>query len=268
MMIRQPITKTTRIVLGISAIVLVLVFYTFLSYRQHNINPNDSTMPTWHQLSEGITKIVAVNHRSGDRWLVTDGKATVFRLFIGLGVGVIGAVFVGMLMGCLAFFEAAFIPVLSLAAKVPPTAILAVFFVLFGTDISMYIAMITFGILPSLAMAIHLSIKQVPEELIYKSYTLGASHFEVAWNIIFRHILPNVIDNVRLQIGPSMVYLIAAEMLCASVGMGYRIRLQARLLNMDVVYPYLTSLAGFGFCMDYILRRVQAWICPWFLLKK
>ncbi len=268
MMIRQPITKPTRVALGIGMIALVLVFYTFISYRQHNINPDDSTIPTWHQLSNGIQKIVAVNLRSGDRWLVVDSKATIFRLFIGLGVGVVAAVFVGMLMGCLTIFEAALVPVLSLVAKVPPTAILAVFFVLVGIDINMYIAMITFGVLPSLSMAVYLSIKQVPDELIYKSYTLGASHFEVAWNIIFRHILPGVIDSIRLQIGPAMVYLIAAEMLCADVGMGYRIRLQARLLNMDVVYPYLAALAGFGFGMDYTLRRVQAWICPWHLLKK
>ena len=268
MMIRQPIQKSTRIVLGIGTIALVLVFYTFLSYRQHNINPDDSTIPTWHQLSEGIQTMVAIHPRSGDRWLVADGKATAFRLFIGLGIGVGGAIIVGMLMGCLAIFEAAFMPVLSLAAKVPPTAILAVFFVLVGIDINMFIAMITFGVLPGLSMAISLSIKQVPDELIYKSYTLGASHFEVAWNIIFRHVLPNIIDSIRLQLGPAMVYLIAAEMLCADVGMGYRIRLQSRLLNMEVVYPYLAALAGFGFGLDYILRRIQAWICPWFLLKK
>jgi len=64
-----------------------------------------------------------------------------------------------------------------------------------------------------------------------------------------------------------MVYLIAAEMLCADEGMGYRIRLQSRLLRMEVVYPYLASLAAFGFGMDYILRRFQAWLCPWFLKK-
>jgi len=265
-MIRQPIKKSTRIILGIGTIVLVLTFYTFISYRQHSANPDDSTIPTWHQFVDGVNKIVTVNPRSGDRWLVVDSKATAVRLFVGLGVGVGGAIFVGMLMGCFTIFEAAFIPILSLAAKVPPTAILAVFFVLVGIGINLYIAMIVFGLLPSLSMAIYLSIKQVPDELIYKSYTLGASHFEVACNIIFRHILPNIIDSIRLQIGPSMVYLIAAEMLCADVGMGYRIRLQARLLNMDVVYPYLAVLAGFGFSVDYVLKRIQAKICPWFLL--
>lgn len=268
MMIRQPIQRSTQIVLGISAVIVVLIFYTFISYRQHKTNPDDTTIPTWHQLSDGIQKIVTPHYRTGERWLIVDGKASTIRLFIGLGIGITGAVFVGMLMGCFSVCEAAFAPVLSLAAKVPPTAILAVFFVLVGTDIKMYIAMITFGMLPSLSLAIYLSVKQVPDELIYKSYTLGASHFEVAWNIILRHILPNIIDSIRLQLGPAMVYLIAAEMLCSDAGMGYRIRLQSRLLNMDIVYPYLAALAGFGFGMDYTLQRIKAWLCPWFLLKK
>ena len=269
MMIRQQFQrKSTGLIFGIAAVAVALGFYTFLSYSQHNVNPDDTTIPTWRMLADGVQQIVTPHHRSGERWLVVDGKATAVRLFVGLGIGVAGAILVGMLMGCLATCEAAFTPVLSLLAKVPPTAILAVFFVMVGTDMKLYIAMIGFGVLPALSMAIYLSIKEVPKELIYKSYTLGASHFEVAWNIILRHILPNIIDSIRLQIGPAMVYLIAAEMLCADVGMGYRIRLQSRLLNMDVVYPYLAALACFGFGMDYTLRRIQAWICPWFLLKK
>ncbi len=268
MMIRQPIGKSKRITWGIIAVASVLAFYTFISYRQHKINPDDTTIPTWTQLSEGVREIVSVNKRSGDRWLVADGKASAIRLFVGLGIGISIAIVLGMLMGCLAVFDAAFNPVLSLAAKVPPTAILAVFFALVGMDINLYIAMISFGLVPGLSLAIHLSIKQVPDELIYKSYTLGASHFEVAWNIIFRYILPSMIDSIRLQIGPAMVYLIAAEMLCADAGIGFRIRLHSRLLNMNIVYPYLAALMGFGFGMNYILLRIQARLCPWFLLKK
>lgn len=267
-MIRQPIRRKTTLLLGAVSIAVLLGFYTFLSYRQHQKNPQDSTIPTWHQLADGIEKIVTEHPRSGERWLWVDGKATAIRLFIGLGIGVTIAIVVGMVMGCLGIGEALLLPALSLLAKVPPTAILAVFFVLVGTDLNMYIAMIGFGVVPVLAMSIQLSIKEVPDELIYKSYTLGASHTEVGWNIIFRHILPNIIDAVRMQIGPAMVYLIAAEMLCADEGMGYRIRLQSRLLRMEIVYPYLASLAVFGFGMDYILRRLQARMCFWFLIKK
>ena len=173
-------------------------------------------------------------------------------------------VIVGVAMGCFPVVEALLAPPLSFLAKIPPTAALAVFFVLFGTDLQMYTAMITFGILPSLAHSIYLAVEDIPGELINKSYTLGASHAELVWNVVVRIVLPRMIDAIRLQIGPAMVYLIAAEMVTGDVGFGYRIRLQSRLLNMNVVYPYLVFLAGFGFVMDYALRRLQQVTSPWY----
>jgi len=123
--------------------------------------------------------------------------------------------------------------------------------------------MIAVGILPALAMSVFIAVKEFPDELQYKAYTLGASHAEVVWNILARQVLPQLLDAVRLSIGPAMVYLIAAEMVVGDVGFGYRIRLQSKLLNMSVVYPYLALLAGFGFLADWSLRRMRRRWCPW-----
>jgi len=257
-------TPSHKIALGATAIVALISAYTYLSHRQHRINPEDKTIPNWTQLREGLGKIAEVNHRSGDRWLVTDAQATGTRLFLGLGCGIASALLLGMLMGCLAPVEAFFYPPLALLAKLPPTAMLAVFFVLAGTETKMYVAMIAFGVLPTLAQTVFLAVKDVPDESRYKAYTLGASHIEVIWNVVFRMVLPRLIDSIRLQIGPAMVYLIAAEMVVGDVGFGYRIRLQSKLLNMDVVYPYLAILAVFGFTMDSMLFRLQRLASPWY----
>jgi len=266
-MIRQPIRTRFIVLLGVLSVLMMLVGYTWISHRQHQENPDDTTIPTWKQLGDGVQKIVEKNRRSGERWIVEDSKATATRLFLGLFFGIFGAVVLGLLMGCFATIEAIFVPPMSLLAKVPPTAALAVFFVLVGTDIEMFVAMIAFGILPTLAQAVYLAVHDVPKEMLYKAYTLGASQTELIWNVIVRAVLPRLIDAVRLQIGPAMVYLIAAEMVCGDVGFGYRIRLQMRLLNMNVVYPYLVLLAVFGFSMDYGLRLVQRIGCPWSVQK-
>lgn len=239
--------------------------YAHMAERQHQANPDDTTIPTFTQLREGARKIVEKSPRSGERWVVVDSIATGKRLFLGLLVGILGAFVLGVLMGCFATMQALFAPPLSFFAKVPPTAALAVFFVLVGTDTEMYVAMIAFGILPTLAQSIYLAIRDVPDELIFKAYTLGASHMEVVWNVIVRVITPQLIDAIRLQIGPAMVYLIAAEMVVGDVGFGYRIRLQSRLLNMNVVYPYLLALAGMGFVLDHGLRVLQRRMCPWYV---
>lgn len=262
-MIREPIAKKWTTALGVLSIAVLLGAYTLISHVQHVKNPSDTTIPTWGQLAEGARRIVAVNEGEG-RWLTVDAAATGKRLFLGLFFGVSGAVLAGILMGCFPVVEAALLPPLSLLAKLPPTAALAVFFVLVGTDTEMFTAMIAFGVLPTLAQSIFLSVREVPDELIFKSYTLGASHCEVIWNVIARIVLPRLIDAVRLQIGPAMVYLIAAEMVCGDAGFGYRIRLQSRLLNMNVVYPYLAILSVFGLAADCALRFTQRAVCPWY----
>lgn len=263
-MIRKPINIPLRVFLGVFSLVLLLGVYTWISYRQHQKNPEDTTIPTWTQLGDGVKQVVGKHQRSGERWLVNDSLATLRRLFLGLLWGTVGAIVIGVLMGCFRTFEAFFVPPMSLLAKVPPTAALAVFFVLVGTGTEMYVAMIAFGILPTMGQSIYLAIRDVPDELLHKAYTLGASRVEIIWNIIVRAILPKMIDAIRLQIGPAIVYLIAAEMVVGDIGFGYRIRLQMRLLNMSVVYPYIAVLAGFGFLLDYGLRLLQRVTCPWY----
>jgi NitT/TauT family transport system permease protein len=263
-LLRQPIGRNWTIALVAASIATLVLLYTIMSMVQHARNPRDTTIPSWRQLGAGVVKVVRLDEHTEERWIVEDSWATISRLFTGLFFGIVGAVVLGILMGCHKGVESFFAPPLSFLAKVPPTAALAVFFVMVGTDTEMYVAMIAFGILPTLAQAVYLGVRDVPDELLYKAYTLGASNAEVVWNVIFRQMLPKIIDAIRLQIGPAMVYLIAAEMVCGHVGFGYTIRLQSRLLRMDVVYPYLIFLAGFGFAMDYGARRARRALCPWY----
>jgi NitT/TauT family transport system permease protein len=263
-MIRRPIKRATATILGVVSLLVLLAGYTGLSIRQHQKNPDDTTIPTWQQLGKGVAQIFEVNKRSGERWVVVDLKATGMRYFVGLAVGASAAFLIGLAMGCFTPVEAILQPPLSLLAQVPPTAALAVFFVLVGTGQNMYITMIAFGVLPALAQTVYLAVKEFPIELQYKSYTLGASHMEVIFSIMVRQVLPQLLDALRLVIGPALVYLIAAEMVVGDVGFGYRIRLQSKLLNMSVVYPYLALLAAFGFSMDFLLRRLQSKLCPWY----
>lgn len=256
--------QKTKFLLGAAGVGMCLAAYFFVSRHQHSINPDDQTIPTFGQLSDGVKQIFSIQKFRSERWITIDIWATFSRFFIGISIAVICSIIIGMAMGCIPYVQPLLLPMLSLFAKVPPTAILAVFFVIVGVDLNFYIAMIGFGIIPTLAQTIDLSIREIPEELLFKAKTLGASKCEIVYNLVYKHILPKLLDAVRLQIGPAMVYLIAGEMLCADSGFGYRIRMQARLLNMHIVYPYLAMLAGFGFGMDYVLRHLRMRWCRWY----
>jgi NitT/TauT family transport system permease protein len=122
-----------------------------------------------------------------------------------------------------------------------------------------------FGMLPSLAQAISASVrKDVPEELIFKAYTLGASHLELIWDVIFRQVFPRILEAMRLQIGPAMVLLVAAEWMVAGEGIGYRLRLFYQRTDMTVVFVYVFILGLAGLAIDYGLTWLRRKLCPWF----
>jgi NitT/TauT family transport system permease protein len=242
-----------------------LVFgYSYLSYRQFLANPSDSTMPSIPvMLKEFVT--FSTPDSAGRIWLLDDACATFGRHSLGLLIGVTLSAILGIAMGCFEFVEYSFKPILSFFSQVPATAMLTVFFILTGTGMEMFLAVIAFGVLPTLTQAVFQAAKfDVPEEMIYKAYTLGASNCEVIWNVVTRQIFPRIIEAVRLQVGPAMVYLIAAESFVGDVGFGYRLRTQSRFLNMALVYDYIFILGATGFLMNWLLTVFREWSCPWF----
>ena len=277
-MLRKPLDKQFRLMLSAVAILVVTAGYTLLSYRQHVVNSKDVTIPSWRQMSEGLLSTVTVEPEVWARFerhpnterprprLLLDSVMTGGRLFRGLALSVSLALILGVLMGCFPLCESCMLPVLAFLAKVPATAAMPVFFALL-TDFSfewIFAAVVVFGVMPAMAQSIYIAAREVSDEYLYKAYTLGASDYEIISHVIFRSILPHVINAIRLAIGPAIVYLIAAEMINSQVGFGYRIRYEART-GMTVVFPYLMILALFGFGMDYGLRLLLRLVCPWYV---
>jgi len=263
-MVGAAISKKKRIAIGILSLVVCLSGYFWMSHRQHQINKKDTTIPTLSQFGEGIEK-VTTRDAAGNVWIIDDSLATGSRLLYGFIVGVIIFTILGVLMGCYQPLSAFFLPPINFLSKIPPTAMLAVYFVLFGIETQLFVAIIALGIGPTLAMAIYDSVnKDVKDDAIYKAYTLGASHMEVVYEVVYKQILSRIIQNIQLQIGPAMVFLIAAEWMIADVGFGYRLRIQSRLLNMNVVYLYLFILGVAGFCFTSSCTLVRRKLCGWF----
>ncbi len=265
-MIRPPLNWRWRLGLGALAFVLLALAYSYLSYRQHVRNPNDTTVPNAAQLWEGVEMVLRPRPSDNDRsWIATDTWASLSRLAVGLSLSILLGTLLGVAMGCFHTVEALLLPLISFLAKIPPPAMMAVFFILVGIDFNFFVITIVFGVVPITAQSIYQSVrKDVPEELIYKAYTLGASTIELIWDVIFRQVLPRVIETARLQIGPALVYLIAAEYANSEPGFGYRLRMCVRLSQMNVIYIYVIYLGLLGLAFDSLLTWIRRKTCPWY----
>ena len=267
-MIRQPISQTLKIVLGVVGVVIVCLLYEALSIRQTAINPQQTVVPGFRALFGGIS-IILEPHGSESNpkpsWLWEDLQVTYLRLALGLLVGVAMSLVVGLAIGAYTPVEALVNPLVTFLASIPPTAMLGVYMILFGTRMPGYVALVAFGVFFSMVQSIAQAVQtDVSSDLTDKAYTLGASESEVLFEVVWPQILPRVIDSIRMHIGPAMIYLIAAEALFGSDGFGYRIKLQSRLVRMDVVFLYLAILGANGLLFNWLLLRMRRWLFPWF----
>lgn len=284
MRIKQPISMKVSVIWSLVGVFTLLALYDWISLRQHHRNPSDTTVPNFQQMLDGFHEITKIRDnplkaafgvsdtteksyldRLRTTMLYRDFTATYVRLFYGMAAACLMSVFLGILMGCFEWLESLLLPILSFFAKVPGSAMIPVFFILVDVGELFFVTMIAFGVLPTLTQAIYLSAKHdLHSEEINKAYTLGASSTEVIMKVVYPQILPKILETIRLQIGPAMVYLLASEMLYGSVGLGYQIRMQQKLQNMATVYNYIIILGVIGLFLDHGMLLVRRRLCPWY----
>ncbi|HKK14956.1 MAG TPA: ABC transporter permease subunit, partial [Gammaproteobacteria bacterium] len=82
--------------------------------------------------------------------------------------------------------------------------------------------------------------------------------------VILPQTWPRLIDAVRLSLGAAWLFLIAAEAIAATNGLGYRIFLVRRYLAMDIIIPYVLWITFLAYVMDLGLRRLSRKAFPWY----
>ena len=75
--------------------------------------------------------------------------------------------------------------------------------------------------------------------------------------------LPRLIDSLRLNMGSAWLFLIAAEAIASTEGLGYRIFLVRRYLAMDVILPYVAWITLLAVGTDLLLRLLRARAFNW-----
>jgi NitT/TauT family transport system permease protein len=126
--------------------------------------------------------------------------------------------------------------------------------------------LIAIGITPFLVRDMALRVQEMPPELLIKAQTLGASTWQIVLRVVLPQIVPRLADSLRLSLGPAWLFLISAEAIAATDGLGYRIFLMRRYLAMDVILPYVAWITLLAFTMDWLLRLFNRRCFPWLSL--
>jgi NitT/TauT family transport system permease protein len=148
-------------------------------------------------------------------------------------------------------------------ALIPPRAELPILFNVFGLGELAKVVLEVIGIAPFLVRDTALRVAELPAEQLIKAQTLGANSWQIVTRVVLPQILPRLLDAVRLSLGAAWLFLIAAEAIAATDGLGYRIFLLRRYLAMDVVLPYVAWITLLAFLLDAGLRRIGRRLSMW-----
>lgn len=255
--------------LALTPFVLLLVFYLVSSEIRHRENPHDKLLPTVSKLVSAVEKVAfKEDKRSGDIILWKDTVSSLKRLAIGVGISAFIGFYLGLNMGILPGVRGLSLSFITFVANIPPLAILPILFITFGVDQLGKVMLIIIGTFPLITRDIYLETKKIPQSVVVKALTLGASQFGVIYRVVMPQIMPRLIDTVRLVLGAAWLFLIASEAIASQDGLGYRIFLVRRYLSMDIilVYVFWITLLAYGF--DLFLRQIINWFYPWYTVGK
>lgn len=260
---RAP-SRPTVVVLALLPFVAVLIAYAVASDIRLTTNPADKLLPAPDTVMATAGRLISQpDRRSGDILFWHDTWASLQRLLLGVGISsAIGLMF-GLLIGLIPMARALLAQFVAVVSMIPPLALLPILFIVFGLGELSKVVLIVIGTLPFLIRDLSQRVLEVPQELIVKAQTLGASTWVIAVRVALPQLMPRLIQAVRLSLGPAWLFLIAAEAIAADAGLGYRIFLVRRYLAMDVILTYVIWITLLAFVMDWALRAVSRKAFPW-----
>ena len=265
---RHP-DKGGRLLLVLLPFVLLLTLYFMGSVMRLADNPNDKLLPSATQMADAIDRLAFTeDKRSGGYLFWQDSASSLQRLGLGIGIAALAGLCLGVLAGILPLFRAPLSPLLTVLSMVPPLAILPILFIVFGLGELSKVMLIVIGITPVLARDLEQRAREIPAEILIKAQTLGASTWTLILRVVLPQLLPRLLIALRLVLGSAWLFLIAAEAIASTDGLGYRIFLVRRYMAMDVILPYVIWITLLAWLMDLGLRRVTQLCFPWFAGSK
>ncbi|MDP8986684.1 MAG: ABC transporter permease [Pseudomonadota bacterium] len=250
--------------LSLLPFVLVICAYAYYSHARLLENPGDKLLPSPATIAATVHRYAfEEDERSGDRLLWTDTEASLGRLLIALSISAVIGLALGLAIGVLPYLRATVAPFVAALSLIPPLAILPILFIAVGLGEAAKITLIVIGVAPTTIRAIAMRIAELPEEQIIKAQTLGASTWQLVLRVVLPQMWPRLIDAVRLCLGAAWLFLIAAEAIASTEGLGYRIFLVRRYLAMDVILPYVAWITLLALIMDWLLRLLRAKAFAW-----
>jgi NitT/TauT family transport system permease protein len=193
----------------------------------------------------------------------TDIGMTVWRVLGGFLIAAALALPLGVLMGTYKPVEAFFEPFVSFARYLPASAFIPLLILWAGIGEAQKLAVIFIGSFFQLVLMIAVAVGNTRRDLVEAAYTLGCGDRGVVRRVLIPGAAPEIAEILRMVLGWAWTYVIVAELIGASSGIGHMITDSQALLATDQIIFGIIVIGLIGLASDLAFKAANRRLFPW-----
>ena len=243
-----------RIALGVSFFVLFVAVWaaaTLGGFVQKTFLADPLTM-----LKSGWTLLAEMG-------FAHDIAMTVWRVLGGFVMAAVVAVPLGIAMGAHKGVEAFLEPFVSFCRYLPASAFIPLLILWAGLGELQKLLVIFIGSVFQIILMVAVIVGNARKDLVEAAYTLGATPTGIVRRVLIPGAAPDIAEILRLVLGWAWTYVIVAELIGSSSGIGHMITDSQALLNTGQIIFGIIVIGLIGLVSDsffkYVNRRLFAW---------
>ncbi len=192
---------------------------------------------------------------NGTLW--SDAGISIYRILVGFSLASAMAIPIGVMIGCYRMWEAAIEPLVDFVRYMPVVAFVPLTILWAGTDDGQKFLIIWIGTFFQQVLMIMDNVKRVPADFVGLGRTLGLPERKILWKIVLPCSLPGIWDTLRISLGWAWTWLVLAELVAATSGLGYRITVSQRYFQTQTIIGYILFLGVLGLITDQFMKAME-----------
>ncbi len=179
------------------------------------------------------------------------------RVFLGFAIGALLAVAVGLLVALSSTANKLLSPLLSAIRAVPSLAWVSVLIIWFGIGEENKVGLIAIGAFFPVLATLVAGIRQVDVGLLEVAQAYGLSWRQRVTTVLLPSAAPSLLAGARLGLNQAWLFLVAAELLGATAGLGWQLQNAQRNGQIELVLVTIMLFALIGKLTDSVLAVVE-----------
>lgn len=190
-------------------------------------------------------------------------QVSLVRVGWGFGIGALIAIAFGLLIGLSPLADSLLSPTIHALRAIPSLAWVPLLILWMGIGEEPKLTLIAIGAFFPVFTALVGGIQQIDRKLIEVGYAYGLRGFRLARSIVLPAALPSLLTGLRMGLAQAWLFLVAAELMGASTGLGFLTTDGQNSGRADIILLSIILLALFGKLTDLLLQWGERWLLRW-----